>query len=416
MADPAARPPAWLEARAVVSGLRAALQAAGGPAAAQGDRCRIVLDRLDAVGPEQGRQLLDEVRQLAVLWPGAEILVTTRPGVPLAPDEQIEISPWPVDRGLQLTELLTGTYLPPELATAETVEAMRRPLSALAIAARLAAGQRTDLSRWELLAGLADQTIRACRPNDAGPALWQLLTRLARQILDAGAPVPVGQFGSHPEVWQVTDSGLVSQDTASCLSFALPVHELHFGAEAIRTGLLTIEDAAACYAFPRWRYAIAFAVGTALSGDADDLIERLARANPGAASWILGELSTDSAITRPPIGPGAPGMPAAARGVTPALALGQWLRGAQDAWLEGLGPLGKVLARHGADGRPVPWGIWLGGDDFTLAEARESGDGPAVTELPCPGQRAPSSQAGGGSRAGPCRHSRSGAGAGPSAA
>jgi hypothetical protein len=384
MADPAARPPTWLDARAAVSGLRVALQAVWGSVVGDDGRCRIVLDRLNAIGAEQGRQVLDEARQLAVLWPGAEILITTRPGVPLAPDEEIGISPWSVDRGLQLAELLTGSYLPPGLTTAENVDAMRRPLSALAVAARLAAGQRTDLSRWELLAGLADQSIRACRPDEATPALWPLLTCLAQQILDVGAPIPAGQFGSHPEVWQVTDSGLVSLDRSGCLSFVLPVFELHFGAEAIRTRLLSIEEAAADHAFPRWRYAIVFAVGTARPDDAEGLLERLARANPGAACWVLGELSTDSATTRSAGGHGAPGMPASASGVAPAAALGQWLRGAQDAWLEGLGQLGKVLARHGADGRPVPWGIWLSVDDFTLAEARESGDGPVTTELPVP--------------------------------
>ena len=379
--DIAMEPPVWLDARQAVPDLRAALIAARGSRAPAG-RCCIALDRLNAVGAEHGRQLLDEARQLVIAWPGTEILATTRPGLPMTADEELWAEPRPETRGLELVELLTCAYLPPRLSGPETARSLRSPLSALALAARLAVGQRTDVSQWELLAGLAAQTIQACRTDNSPPSLWPLLMRLACLILDSGAPVPPSQFGSHPDIWQVTDSGLVSQDRAGSLSFVLPVFEQHFGAEALRENAVPVEKVAAS-AFPRWRYAIAFAVGASHRDDAERLMERLVRANPGAASWILGELRAEAADITPATLARQAAEPSPATGITPAVALGRWLRGAQDAWLDGLHPLGKHLVRHGTDGQPVPWGIWRSGDRMTLAEARESG-GPAVTELPVP--------------------------------
>ena len=374
--------PVWLDARQAVPNLRAALTAllTGGEPAG---RCYIVLDGLNAVGAEQGRLLLDEARQLVGYWPNTSILVTTRPGPQLTLDEELRPPPWPEGRGIQLVELLTGNYLPSRLAAPETVQALRSPLSAHALAARLGSGQRTDVSRWELLASLADQAIQASRADNPPPHLWPLLMRLACRVLDSGAPVASAQFGTHPETWQVTDSGLVSQDSSGRLSFVLPVFEQHFGAEALRHSVVSIETAATSQAFPRWRYSIAFAIGAASPSDAEQLMKRLARANPGAASWTLAELRTEATGTAGETLVGPAAEPTWPSGVKTAMALGQWLRGAQDAWLDGFGPLGPQLVRHATGGQPAPWGIWWSGDWMSVADAREPNE-VAVTEMPGP--------------------------------
>ena len=52
-----------------------------------------------------------------------------------------------------------------------------------------------------------------------------------------------GSFGSEAEVWQLTDTGLVVEDEGM-LSFALPVFEQHFGAQALTGGIVRFEAVA----------------------------------------------------------------------------------------------------------------------------------------------------------------------------
>ena len=73
----------------------------------------------------------------------------------------------------------------------------------------------------------------------------------------------------------LTDTGLVVNDDGA-LCFALPVFEQHFGAHALKRGIVTLEEAAAPEAFPRWRYAIAFALSTSPPGQAEQYMLPLA--------------------------------------------------------------------------------------------------------------------------------------------
>jgi hypothetical protein len=102
--------------------------------------------------------------------------------------------------------------------------------------------------------------------------------------------VTADSFGNDAQVWQLTGTGLVVSDDG-VLRFALPVFEQHFGAQAIRSGIIPAEAAAAPEAFPRWRCAVAFALSASEPHEAEWYMLPMARINPAAVSWVLGEIA-----------------------------------------------------------------------------------------------------------------------------
>ena len=179
------------------------------------------------------------------------------------------------------------------------------------------------------------------------------------------------------------------------LTFALPLFEQHFGAQAIASSVVALESAASPATFPRWRYALAFAVATSEAPVQEQLMIRLARVNPAAALWILGEVApgdartagwtqdlTDTAIVamiKRRRG-AAEGPAAEAPEPNPAILAAGWLREAEQALLDGLGPLAESLASH-HQGHLVRWGAWLESAYLTIAEARKTVPPPEVVQL-----------------------------------
>ena len=365
--------PVWLDARRVPTGLDAAVTASIGRDPAR--PCRIVIDNLDGVSPSEAG-LLGEARQLARTWPRTRVLATSRPGVTVGKNELLAVEPWPAERGIDLVRVVTGDTGWRSWTT-ETTDLLTSPLTAIAVAARLLKGRDARVSRLTLLMELAQAIIQQKRPDRAAPPLWNELARLASRILSEARPVTAASFGNEAQVWQLTDTGLVVNDDGA-LRFALPLFEQHFGAHALTCGIVTMEEAAAPEAFPRWRYAIAFALSTSQPGQAEQFMLRLARTNPAVVSWTLNELfdndhataaskpvgtsqSPRSAVT----GTGQPDDPAA-------IAEGQRLREALRALLYGFGTCGSQLSQH-RDGRLVQWGVQLLGDDWiALSEARNA--------------------------------------------
>jgi hypothetical protein len=321
------------------------------------------------------------------------VLATSRPGVPVNDQELIRVDPWPAERGADLLHVLVGERVPWGLWSHETVELLESPLSVLALAARLNAGGDARVSRLQLLSDLAETIIRSRHSAQTTDETWHDLARLAARVLEGTGPVRAASFGIEPRVRQLAATDLVVND-GGFLTFALPLFEQHFGAQAIASDVVALEFAASPAAFPRWRYALAFAVATSEAPVQERLMIRLARVNPAAALWILGEVTpgdahteswknlTDTAIIalikrrR-----GAEGVSARqAPEPDPAILAGEWLREAEQALLDGLGPLAEALASH-HDGRLVQWGAWLESAYLTLAEARGTVPPPEVVQL-----------------------------------
>ena len=365
--------PVWLDARRVPMGLDVAVAASIGRDPVR--PCRIVIDNLDGVSPGEAGQLLDEARQLVRTWPQTRVLATSRPGVTVGKDEFLTIEPWPAKRGIDLVRVVTGDTGWHSWTT-ETADLLTSPLTTIAVAAQLLKGRDVRVSRLTLLMQLAQTIIQQKRPDHATPQIWDELARLANRILSDPGPVTAASFGNDAQVWQLTDTGLVVND-AGALRFALPLFEQHFGAHALTCGIATMEEVAAPETFPRWRYAVAFALSTTQPGQSEQFMLRLARTNPAVVSWTLNELiDNDLALAgSESAGTSQSWQSAAARSRQPgdpAIAEGKRLREALQALLDGFGACGSMLARH-RDGRLVQWGVQLLGDEWiALSEARDT--------------------------------------------
>ncbi|MCX2950196.1 HNH endonuclease signature motif containing protein [Lentzea sp. NEAU-D7] len=381
--DPEHELPQYFTARTVVDVLEQSIadNLGGDPVR----RCRVVVDELDGVSIAEASGILSEARQLVQVWPQVSILATTRPGIPLGDKEKIVVPRWTVDRGAALVELALGDYVPHRLWTAETSDLLTSPLTALALAARVHAGRDTKVTRSQLLADLATQVLES-HGKDVSDDTWNDLARLAVAVLEEPYLAEGRRFGPPPRVRRLIETGLVVHDGRQ-LTFALPVFEQYFASQAIALGLVSLNDAAGARAFPRWRYALAFAVTTAAPRRQEELLTTLARVNPAAAFWVLGEIASKEHQSLE--GPPEEAIAALLRrrdvtggAVEPDLAIraGLWLRDAEKALLQGIGPLAHRLARH-RDGQLTQWGAWLKGGRFTLARARDRVPPPEVIRL-----------------------------------
>ena len=383
--DPDAEIPLFLAARHITASLESAIVSELGDDPTR--RCRVVIDDLDSVAIQEANRLLAEARQLVHMWPGVSVLATARPGIPVPEEEHIPVEPWPTGRGAELVEVALGGDVPWHRWNTETTELLSSPLTALGLSVRMHAGRDMKLSRAQLLANLAEDVIGP-KGDQVSEDTWRDLAQLAVRILGQSEPVTAASFGSLPRVRRLTATDLVVADRGE-LTFALPVFEQYFGSEALRLGLASLETVAAAGAFPRWRYAIAFAVATAVDQAQEVLFTELAKVNPGAAFWVLDEIA-DAAADNTLDGPSDQAIAAliGRRDPTGELAdepdlsvrAGRWLRGAEQALLTGLGPLAESLARH-REGRLVQWGAWLEHGWLTVARARDQLPPPEVIKL-----------------------------------
>jgi hypothetical protein len=349
--------------------------------------CQVVIDDLDSVSLREAARLLAEARQLVHTWPRVSVLATARSGIPVPDEEKILVEPWPAQRGAELAGVALGDDIPWRLWNTETTDLLTSPLTALGLAARVRAGSDVKVRRVQLLADLATMVIDS-QNHEVGDDTWQDLARLAARILGQSQPVTAASFGSLPLVRRLTTTGLVVEGHTE-LTFALPVFEQYFGSEALRMGLVGLETIAAASFFPRWRYALAFAVSSATDQAQERLFTGLATINPAAAFWILGEIA-DANEDRTHVGPSDEAIAALISRRDPtgdtatepdsAIRAGKWLRGAEQALLFGLGPLAESLAQH-RDGRLVQWGAWLQNGRLTLARARDQLPPPDVVKL-----------------------------------
>ncbi|OXM56072.1 hypothetical protein CFP71_14650 [Amycolatopsis thailandensis] len=386
--DPETEVPVYFTPRQVVTSLEQAVvdELGGDPART----CRVVLDGLDSVSNREADGLLAEARQLVQVWRDVSVLATARPGLEVPAAEKIELKPWPVGRATELAEVALGKQLPGDLWSAETNDLLTSPLAALAVAARVAAGQDTRVSRARLLADLTPKLIEA-HHVDVSDETWADAAKLAVALLDRPESATAVLFRPLPRLRRLLDTDLVVLDRDK-LSFALAIFEQYFAAEAITSGLVSVDTIAAAGSFPRWRYAIAFAISSSAPPEQEALLLKLAKINPAAVFWTLDEIagSNESETLE---GPSDDQIAALLRRRDPheavkegdlAVRAGLWFREAEVALLDGLGPLADSLVRH-REGKPTQWGVGLVDGYLTVARAKIAAPSPeAVRLIPTP--------------------------------
>jgi hypothetical protein len=148
-----------------------------------------------------------------------------------------------------------------------------------------------------VLSDLAETIIMSRHSAQASDETCHDLACLTVRILQDPRPVSAARFGTESRVRRLAATDLVVNDRG-ILTFALPLVERHFGAQAIASGVVTLESAASPATFPRWRYALAFAVATSEATAQERLLIRLAHLNPAVAMWVVGEVEPGDGQTQ----------------------------------------------------------------------------------------------------------------------
>ncbi|MGW4985111.1 hypothetical protein [Streptomyces mirabilis] len=169
-------------------------------------------------------------------------LFVVREGVKAAPEERFNAAVWPWERGADLLPCVLGEEPPRAASTPEASKLMTSLLLVMAMAARITGGKQIDTSLLQLLSGLARDIVEGERAQ-ADDQTWDRLAQLATRTLTSLEPVPAASFGTDPQVWALTETGLVVDDEAG-LRLALPLFEQYFAAHALRSGAVGLEEAA----------------------------------------------------------------------------------------------------------------------------------------------------------------------------
>jgi hypothetical protein len=362
--------PVWMPARATQRGLpEMVAQACGGEEHLLSLGCDLVLDELDAINDlRRVRELLDEAAVFAESAGNVRVVATIRPGYPVPTSEIVPITELTLERGIeiassiaQIPEWQMAHRLTPELA-----EAARTPLLAVLIGAE--AASLSDLAdRPSLLHRLAERALEAVAGRTGVVVVREQVRATLRRIAIAatnGVQIRASDiaFGG-----DLVASRILAEGQYGELRFPLAILEQVFAAEALTHREVPIDDIVSdLSAAVTWRYPIAVALATNPEIAADQLLDPMARAHPGLASWLVREALTVSGY-RVREGSGTqvqdstpqPHAPASAQAT---LSAGRAVRNAMSAWLNGLRELRHFLLFDAPDGTLRSLGVGLSVD------------------------------------------------------
>jgi hypothetical protein len=172
---------------------------------------------------------------------------------------------------------------------------------------------------------------------------------------------------------QAVSTRLVNRGEGGPVTFALPVFEQWFAAQALLTSPPTIAEALANpQSFDRWRWAIAIAVMSGDDHQVDDLIEACLRMNPGAGAWVVAQVeqgwgrvmrSGDGMLLDPSTSP-------------------RRLLRATRTWVEAIGDLAPGVFPIASASDPIRLGVRVRGDTLYRAWSMRPGSVDDVVALP----------------------------------
>ena len=248
-------------------------------------------------------------------------------------------------------------------------EAIARPLFAILLGGYLR--EQTQVlprSQGDLISQLVDRSLLAAGLHDrqAQPILERLAVAITQR---GGGRIQANEVGDPEALKDLASAGLVVMHD-SLVKFPLPILQQWFSAHALGEGLVSLSEIARSgAALDRWRYAFVIAAGLFDHNRATNLLAPLARTHPGFVSQIvsegLAEWGLDDAVPAPS------GTDAADR-----------IRQAMDAYVNGLGPLAKLIAPLQRSGDLLPVAARSSGPHLAVGWYRGRDVRPAVSELP----------------------------------
>lgn len=322
---PDAAVPVWIGADELATSLHDQLVAVVGYAALEEVGANVVIDGLDERTDRAGRAIR-QAAEFVSRWPKCQAVLTSRQireevaKVVYREDVVVDTPPMAAEAAATLMRAVAGG-LPPQFGP-QFADAFSRPLFAILAAAHAAAADGA--------AGLPELIDLMVRDVVAGQG-WDLyaeLRRLAVATVRQGRPVDPAAFETADVVDRIRKSPLVATTGNRC-AFALATFEQWFAAKALLEGEVAIEQVlTSVKSFDRWKYVLAMVLSTGEPSRADAVMAAVARWNPGAATWIIDEARRGGLRRRIPI----------AFDKQDLQELGDRVRTATQAWLDGLGP------------------------------------------------------------------------------
>lgn len=290
--DPLAAIPLWISARNLRGqSLESAVSGATGTDSLLRSRgVALVVDGLDEVGEGDADALAQEVRVLVAGSPLSSALITARPDVLLPFHDDIDVEALRHDDVLAVIRALGG---PPNAWyswPSQLQESTKTPF--FAIAAALMLVNKVEVhSRAGLIKNLVEHALRRGKTRSmvAQRDLFEALVSLAVTLSSTGSSSSLG-FQRQAEC---LSTRLVVRGELGDLQFALPIFEQWFCAQYLVSPdsdrSLPFADG---QAFGRWRWSLAVALSGADPKTTDDLMGRLVDLNPGAASWVIKQVTS----------------------------------------------------------------------------------------------------------------------------
>ncbi|MEN4397423.1 hypothetical protein [Mycolicibacterium conceptionense] len=342
--DPEAAVPVWIAIDELAAGLESHVLAEVGLPVLGERGVDVVVDGLDERA-DRAAAVMRQAGEFVKKWPQSRLLLTTRsPG--LVDDELLVAVP--LLTGREASALMTRVAERDVSGLGVQLEsAVERPLFALLVAQHMAAdGGATGIH--EVIARVVDDVV-----SREGYNLFVELRALAVATIRAGGAVDPATITSADVAARIRRSPLVVTADRRC-AFALATFEQWFAAQAVLDGVIGVDEVLASIdSFGRWRYVLAIVAATADPARADAVLAAVVRWNPGAAGWLVDEMSAGGLSRMLPDS-----------GAGDWQVLGQRFRSAMHAWLDGLGPLADCFGPSRMFG--------VGFDDIAVAVSLDS--------------------------------------------
>ncbi|MDK2789377.1 MAG: hypothetical protein PWP07_2622 [Epulopiscium sp.] len=308
----------------------------------------LFIDGVDEIGTAFAFRLLDEARVLANTWPNSRITLACRP-IPgfKEMEEAIQVPLLTEGDAYELIGKLTGGPVTAGMAFGwpkSIREAIRLPLFAILLSTYLRTqNMKAPKSKGELLSYLVEKALEQGRIDIKHVA--NVLYRLAVLSIDRnGSPVPASEVASKAEIEPLLQSGLVVEHEDT-LSFPLPVLAQWFAARSLAEGFLEVTDLLSDpQRLDAWHYPLVIFVATSNHEQVTNILEPLVKVDPGFVSAIISEGLASWGLVEEILPPSPQ-------------KCGQRIRAAMKAWVEGIGPLARLIAPVNGDGTLLPIGV-----------------------------------------------------------
>ncbi len=326
----------------------------------------LVLDGLDECGIDAAAKLLDATRDICPVWPNSQVIITSRPipelecltecekrlNVPILTDEEA---------GFLIASSAECEYALYQIHHLEPAvrDAVHLPLFALLFGTFLRDRDYfAPKSTAEMISFVVERALRGANANVRKGL--RLLMKLACECVQRNGRVPSAELGGRLDVQSVIDSRLVVED-AGMLSFALPLFGEWFAAQALAQKEISPGTLMNSNSIDRWKVPLSILAATADNEAVSHYLVPVAGKHPSLAAEVIREGLAKRALP-PDVEPPPPDES------------GRRIRTAMQAWINGLGPLARLIAPVDASGLVLSVGVRTDGNRLTVGWCRKTGE------------------------------------------